>query len=112
MLEQIITFICFVSLFGLLFILYLKIPVLLELPETSIKDKDKAILRFKKQLKKIKPLSHFSYEKWLARVLFKIRILTLKTDNKTFNWLQKLNQKSQKKKLNDNYWQEIKKMKR
>jgi hypothetical protein len=96
------------SLTGLGIIVRRKIPVLLELPETAPIQFD-----FKSILSKIKSLSifeDFSGEMFLHKILSKIRVLTLKFENKTSNWLQKLRQRSLKKKFseNDNYWQEIK----
>ena len=65
----------------------------------------------KERLKKLNPFRNFSYEIFLQKILTKIRILSLRTDNKTFNWLQKLREKNQKKKIEkeDNYWEEVKK---
>ncbi|OGZ18604.1 MAG: hypothetical protein A2175_02525 [Candidatus Nealsonbacteria bacterium RBG_13_42_11] len=96
------------SLTGLGIIIRRKIPVLLELPETAPVQFD-----FKIILSKIKSLSvfeDFSAEMFLHKILSKIRVLTLKFENKTSNWLQRLRQKSLKKKFseNDKYWQEIK----
>ena len=85
-----------------------KIPRLLELPETV------SPFNWKDSLLKIKnstPLKKFSLEIFLQKILSKIRILTLKTDNKTSSLLQNLRARSLKKKFgeNDNYWKEIRK---
>ena len=91
-------------------IIFRKIPVLLTLPDISLQ-RESFISKLKEKLKKLNPFKNFSYEILLQKILTKIRILSLKTDNKTFNWLQKLREKYQKKKMeNDaNYWEEIKK---
>ena len=84
----------------------------MELPEIPARDSWKHTLsKLKEKIKILNPFKSFSYEIFLQKLLSKIRILSLKTDNKTFNWLQKLREKSQKKKNleNDNYWEEIKK---
>lgn len=69
--------------------------------------------KFKRKLKEINPFKNFSLEIFLQKIIFPIRILSLKIDNLTFNWLRKLRQKYQerKEKEKDNYWEEIKKAK-
>lgn len=68
--------------------------------------KESAISRFKKKVKELNPLKNFSFEIFLQKWIARIRILSLKVDNLTFNWLKKLREK-QKKKLDD-YWEKIK----
>jgi hypothetical protein len=100
------------SLLGIGVILFRKIPVLVELPEVLEKSfQEPSWLKFKKKIKNIPGLKSFSFEMFLQKLLSRIRVLTLKTDNKTSGWLQKLREKSQKNKFqeNDNYWKEIKK---
>ncbi len=98
------------GLIGMGLIIYQKIPVLVRLPEVpSLKKKDGFALLVIRKVKKLSFFKNLSYDIFLQKMLSRIRILTLKTDNKTFNWLQKLREKTQKKKLNnDNYWEEIK----
>ena len=113
--ELIATIILFGSLLGMVVILFRKIPVLVELPEVSPRKKrQKAPGFFQKGIEKIKksgPFKSFSYEIFLQKILSKVRILSLKTENRTFSWLQKLREKSKRKKIkeNDNYWEELKK---
>jgi len=99
------------SLTGIGIILFRKIPVLLTLAEIKIEKKEESlILKLKREIKELNPFKNFSYEIFLQKVLTQIRILTLKTDTQTFNWLQRLRKKYQKKKIEkDNYWQKIKK---
>jgi len=109
MIELIAIIIFFTSLVAMAMIVFRKIPLLLELPETAPSQ-----FNWKELLTKIKnllPFRNFSFEIFLQRVLSKIRILTLRTDNKTSSWLQQLREKSQKKKFgeNDNYWKKVKK---
>jgi len=94
------------SLIGLTVILLRKIPLLLQLPETSPLNWKEWLVRIKDLL----PAGNFSFEIFLQKILSRVRVLTLKTDNKTSNWLQKLRERGQKKKFdeNDNYWREIK----
>ena len=89
-----------------------KIPLLLELPEVvETLENEKLIFRLRKKVQERNFFQDFSYEVFLQKVLSKIRILILKTDNKTSLWLQKLREESKRKKIteNDNYWEEIKK---
>lgn len=84
------------------------------LPKTSFDFQEESYLSiWKKRLKFINPFKNFSFEIFLQKIIFSIRILSLKIDNLTFNWLKKLRQKYQerKKKEKDNYWEEIKKAK-
>ena len=103
------------SLFGMGAILFRKIPILVKLPKVSPRKKKGKEPRFfqrgLEKIKKIGPLRSFSFEIFLQKILSKIRILSLKTDNKTFNWLQKLREKAKKNKSkeNDNYWEKLKK---
>ena len=95
---------------GMAGLIYRKIPVLIELPQSA----EKPIKRnFKEKLKetakKLPFLKGFSYEIILQKLLAKIRILTLKTDNKTSNWLKRLRIKEKiRKNLDESYWEKIK----
>jgi hypothetical protein len=100
------------SLLGIGVILFRKVPLLVELPEASERPFQETFwLKFKERIKNIPGLKSFSFEIFLQKLLSRIRVLTLKTDNKTSGWLQKLREKSQKEKSqeDDNYWKEIKK---
>ena len=71
----------------------------------------------KKTIQIIPGVRRFPYEKYLQKVLSKFRILTLRTENKTGHWLEKLRQRANKKnnsgkKEKDNYWEELKKAKK
>jgi hypothetical protein len=94
----------FFSLFGMLSIFFRKIPLILafEFPKES------AILRFKKKIKELNPFKNFSLEIFLQKWIAKIRILSLKVDNLTFNWLKKLRERQRKKEKKDDYWEKIK----
>jgi len=100
------------SIAGIGVIVFRKIPVLVKLPEVSPSTSFKPLVKnLYREIKNIPGLRSFSSEIFLQKTLSKIRILSLKTDNKTSSWLQKLKERSQKKKTdeNDNYWQELKK---
>ncbi len=108
---EIIAIIIFVSsIFGILVIIFRKIPVLAALPEI-FPAKESLILKFKKRIKEINPFKGFFYELFLHKFLVKMRILNLKADNKIFSWLQKLRENYQKKKTLkfNNYWRKIRK---
>lgn len=96
------------SFIGLWVIIFRKIPILVELPQTI--EKESFIVKLRGRIRNIPFFKSFSYEIFLQKILSKIRILTLKTENKTFHWLQKLREKTKKKKEqeNDHYWEEIK----
>jgi len=103
--------ILFGSLLGMGAIILRKIPVLVELPGIPAAGINwrGIFLKLKEKIKILNPFKSFSYEIFLQKLLSRIRILTLKTDNKTSSWLQRLREKSRKQKLSDNYWEEIKK---
>ena len=110
MVELIATIILFGGLVGMAVILFRKIPVLAQLPEISPIPGFNA--RIRKILEKIKITKHFKlppFEIFLQKILSKIKILTLKIETKTESWLRKLREKTQKKKENEKYWQELKK---
>ena len=110
--ELVAVIILFGSFLGMGAIISRKIPALMELQEVPARASWKDTLsKLKEKVKILNPFKSFSYEIFLQKFLSKIRILSLKTDNKTFSWLQKLRERAQKKKNleNDNYWQEIKK---
>ena len=102
--------ILFSSLAGLSFIIFRKIPVLVGLPETVEKSSRESLaFLLKERIKNIPALKSFSLELFLQKIISKIRILFLKADNKTSNWLQRLRERHQKRKTekSDNYWEEI-----
>lgn len=88
-------------------IIFKKIPVLVDLPEI-VERREPLGLKLKEKIKELNPLKNFSYNLFLQKVLSKIRILSLKVENKTFHWLQKLREKS--KKVDENYWEKLKKL--
>jgi len=100
------------SLIGIGVILFRKIPALAELPEVSASHFNwkGVFLKLRGRARILNPFKSFSSEIFLQKMLSKIRILTLRTENKTDNWLQRLRKKAQKKKIdeNDNYWEEVK----
>ena len=109
MLELIALIILLCSLAGIGIMIFQKIPLFLELQKPQ-----PVHFNWKELFSKIRtsrPLEGIPTEIILQKILSKIRILTLKTDNKTSNWLQRLRKRSQEKKSdeNDKYWDEIKK---
>ena len=112
MAELFATIILFGSLLGMGTILFRKISLLSELPEAPARlNLKRTLLKLKEKIKILNPFKDFSSEVFLQKILSKIRILALKIENKIANYLQKLREKSQKKKSkeNDNYWSELKK---
>lgn len=98
------------SLVGMGVIIWRKIPVLAELPEEAQAPRENLFLRLKNKVAGISVIKNFNSLAFLQKILSKIRVLTLKIENKIADWLQKLREKSQKKKNfeNDKYWQELK----
>lgn len=113
MIELILTIILIISLLGIGVILYRKLPVLVKLPETPLKLKEPLVLKMKNGIKKLPGKDKFDYELYLQKILSRVRILTLKTENKTSHWLEKLRQKNNQKNNHNNekYWEELKKAK-
>jgi len=114
--ETVAEIILFGSFLGLGIIIWRKIPVLVKLPETPagrtnlISGRRIGALKLKEKVRILNFSKLFSGEVFLQKLLSRIRILTLRTDNKTSSWLQKLRESQKKKfKENDNYWDEIKK---
>lgn len=110
---SLIAFIVFLfSFLGLGSMVVRKVPVLVDLPETEVKKKEGSAKKpLTDRLKKVNPLENSSSRLFLQKLLKKIRILSLKTDNKMFDWLQKLKEDTQRKKIREDeeYWDEVKK---
>jgi len=104
--------ILFCSSIGLGQMIFRKMSILSGLSEVvEIKEEEKLFTKLKREIKEKNPLRDVQYEDLLGKVLKKIRILFLKTDNKIFGWTQKLKENSQKKKIREDrdYWDRIKK---
>lgn len=99
------------SFIGIIVILFRKIPFLAELPEQKIRRQLKFFNILKKGIGNNSFLKTISLETFLQKILSKIRVLTLKMESKIGFWLQRLREKSQKKKIKekDNYWEKIRK---
>ena len=110
MIELFAIVILIIGLMGMSVIIVRKVPVLTELSAQEIRGPG-VFGRLKDKIKNNGALKTFSGELLLQKILSKIRILTLRTDNKTSSWLMKLRQKSAKKKSNfsADYWKKIKK---
>jgi hypothetical protein len=113
MADLIATIILISSLLGVAVIIFRKIPILVELPEVLPEKAEPFSSRLKKKIKEFNLFKKFSYELFLQKLISRIRILILKIDNQAFHWLQKLKERVKKKKMeNDNYWEELKKIKK
>jgi len=100
------------SFFGIVLIVLSKLPLLEDAFCQAPLEDGGVTPKIKNTLKKINPLKNFSFEVFLHKVLSKTRIFTLRFENKTYNWLQALRQRSKNKILeNDNYWRELKELK-
>jgi hypothetical protein len=99
------------SFLGLGGIIFKKIPVLKTLPEgTSNQKRKRYSLQWGSGLKKVNPLNDLQTKSFLQKLLQKIRIISLKTDNRTFSLLQKLKEDTQRKKIREDeeYWDKVK----
>ncbi len=117
--EPIIFIVFLSSAIGAFLIIRRKIP-LLSFYFKTVKNsgKDRPLLVFfketaEKALKDLKGLPlvrNFSFELLLQKMLFKTKIIVLKTENKISFWLVELRKRSQQKKNsygNSQYWKEI-----
>jgi hypothetical protein len=110
-LEIILAILSILSLLGFFFLILRKIPALSSLPENN-QPEESITVKIKRQMNHLPGSEALDYEVHLQKVLSKVRVLTLKTEQKTGTWLEKLRQKSnQKKNGQDNYWEELKKAK-
>ncbi len=120
--ELIATIILIGSFLGIILIAFKKKSILAQLPENPKKDECSLSLKcflkekinpIKNKIKNWKYFKKINPDIFFQNILSKIRVLSLKIENKTANLLQKIREKTQKKKIkegdNDNYWQEIKK---
>lgn len=100
------------SVFGMIVIVIRKLPVLSGLSPQTVKEPG-TLEKIKKKIKNNGTFKSFSGEILLQKALSKIRIITLKTENKTGDWLAKLRQKSIEKKnrFSEDYWQKLKRRK-
>jgi hypothetical protein len=100
------------SIFGILSVVFRKIPILTELPEVREGYlKEPVWTKIENRIKNSKHVKSFSFELFLQKLLSKIRVLTLKIESKTASQLQTLRQRAQRKNLlgEDNYWEKLKK---
>jgi hypothetical protein len=104
MLEIISLIILIISIAGIAAIIRRKIPVLLQINPQEAAGSG-IFSRFK--INKVPG----SKELFLHKILSKIRILMLKTDNKTTEWMKRLREKSQENntKFSDSYWDKLRK---
>ncbi len=112
--ELIATILLITSFLGMATIILRKTPALAEMPETKEElSRNIFFLNLKEKIKNffIFAFKFFPFELILQKILSKIRILTLRLENKIALWLQKLREKAQKKELDsDNYWKKLKKL--
>ncbi|OGZ23836.1 MAG: hypothetical protein A3A08_02745 [Candidatus Nealsonbacteria bacterium RIFCSPLOWO2_01_FULL_41_9] len=103
------------SSLAILGLVFRKLPVLAGLPLISEKgfDLKPVFLKLAEKIKALPFLKNFSFEMFLQKVLSKIRVLTMKTENQTFAWLSQLRKRAQDNhnKENDTYWEDLKKLK-
>ena len=102
----------------MLVIFYSKVPLLANLPKTSpvFETRRKILTSFfkaiKEKIKNLPFLKDFSFEVLLQKILSKVRIFTLRIENKISSWLESLRTRakkkdSDKKSKDDNYWEKL-----
>ena len=101
------------SLASLGYVVGRKIPLLLKFPARQEGDSLREIFQnVKKKLQGSAPLKGIASPHMLLQTLLsKARIFSLRTENKTSQWLESLRKKSQEKKaaFSDDYWEQLKK---
>jgi len=111
--ELITQIILILSFFGMVVLVFRKIPALIESPDVSSKKelRSKFLIKIKDRIKSSRYFKLDFFEFFLQKILSKIRILSLKIENKMADWLKRLRERSQKKKIKseDNFWEELKK---
>lgn len=110
MVELIVLIILLVGFLGMAIMITKKASTLAELPQISKGTLKELILQFKEKVKNSDTIKGFSSEIFPQKVLSKIRVLSLKIDNKTSNLLQKLRERNKNKKvkeIKDDHWKEI-----
>ena len=109
MLEFVLLIFFLTSLAGIVFIVLKKILILGNLPAVSL-PRESLSLRLKNKIKNLPGAETINYEIYLQKILSRVRILTLKTEQKTGHWLETLRQRSRQKKNGrpDDYWEELK----
>ncbi len=100
--ELFFLFLLLISITGIVYLVWQKTFILVELP---IEKKS-----FKKETTKEKPKKKkFSIEKILHKFLSSTRVLVLRIEKKISDWLQKLRTANKTKEENDSYWENLKK---
>jgi len=100
----------FLSLIGLVGLVFRKIPQLNSLPVDTVNNGNDHIINLKKKVVKMNPLGNVSSEVMLQKVLSKIRVVNLKIENKTSKLLSTLRKdykKKQKLRKGDDYWKQV-----
>ena len=107
MIEVIAAIILVCGSISLAVLLLWKVPVLTQLSFDQGDYQEDILSKTKERVKKLVLPDSFDAKSFLQKVLLRIRILSLKTENKTNVLLQRLSQ--QKQGVEDNYWEELKK---
>lgn len=101
------------SFLGMVFLVVKKIPALTSLKINPALVADEGFfVKIKNRIQEVPWVKNFSLEIFLQKIISPIRVLSLKADHKTANWLKTLREKSQQKKTdNGDYWEDLKKSK-
>jgi len=110
MLEYFAIFCFFGSFLGMSFLVYQKIPLLINFPEEKVKEKG-FFQKLKDKIFSLYPFKNFSFTIFLQKILMRMRIFSMKVDYKLFNLIKKLKSKNEENKegKKDDYWERLKK---
>jgi len=92
---------------GMLILIFPKIPLLRALPERG--EKFPPFEQIKRKVRRNTFFSSFSLEKTLQKFLLRIKILSLKFENKISDWLSQLRERKKEQEEIDDYWEKIRK---
>jgi hypothetical protein len=97
------------SFLGMSFLILRKVPALRQIAQNTQEGfSENVFISFaKKIIAKVPGLKSFSPEIFLQKIVSRLRVISLKSDQKTAGWLKKLREKNQTKEP-DGYWDNLK----
>jgi len=101
--------VCVISFLSLTFFVYKKVPVLSGLPEREVFPVRKLKKETEEKLRiALKQRLHI-FEGVLQKDLHKLRVLFLRADNRATDWIGKLRERSEKRKIDmEDHWKDLK----
>ncbi len=98
------------GILGVIVIILRKMPVLVSLPENQKNPRADLVELTKSKLGNFPFIKSFSYDFFLQKILSKLRVLILKSENVISLWLSQLRERSSKRTENfqGGYWKKLK----